>query len=634
MNLQYYVRKARYEDESDVKTFKDFFLKEAERYEDTYYTNHINWLENKAFPEIKKGISRFAFGAFYSTPFDHKPVLLGGIIIKKPAHTEDPLIELKTITVADDKIWKRVLRQGRGSISESDLQGEIEEEQKNIRILLLKLVERYASKRGIQKLEVEVPEGNHMLLQVLLRNHFRFIDSQESRYMKGSVIYSFEKELHLRYCQDPFDFVKMSVWFMERQLGFVKVDSLNTSEVRLEKRTFLWDPMNKNEVDDQIEKENIHAISCICYIFPSELSESDEEKILQSLEDESFHLTYFFSFHENLFLQKISQEKGIKCYFYNDIKELLFPKEDPDADIPLIGFPFDKKDIRGLLIVEDKRFSKRIQAVSSKFKYLLLNGIGKFLDPQTYSSGEELFVAFYSPHSDQHGIKGEVWGVSKIIGFQEMDYMSCVEEFKNLSAPSPIFLFEEEEFKERFMGRWGGSTSKEIIVLSLEPAKLLSSPLKLGDFVSDNVLKITDSDWKNGGLMKMYLDQKTVTSLREFPFGKLSDSHDSDDPEDMVNDINIILQHIEQGKTEGDTVQNYVYRIKALVERNEIRVAFFLAKKIFKILNKDSYNKVIVLENQWNSTEEELDLSLITHKEGMLQKSKTIRGFLHLIDKI
>lgn len=649
MPLRYYVRKARYEDPKDLKVFKNFFLKEAERYEGTYYSDHINWLNNKAFPEIEKGINRLAFGAFFSSP-NRIPVLLGGIIIKKSDHTEDPRIELKTITVANDTIWRRVMRQGRGQTSESDLMKEIGEEQKNIRLLLLEVVERYANKRAIHKLEVQVPDRNQVLRHVLLKNKFMFIDSQQSRFMRDSIIYSFEKELSLRYCQDPFDFESMVEWMMVRYLGFTQVDlSTNSSPLKWKKKIFELDPITTHALKNAIPGDDKHKISCVCYIFSAELSSTDEEEIATSLEKESFELTYFFSFDDSIFLQNLSNELGIKCYFYRDIRNTLYPQKESDKEIPLPGFPFPKEQIRGLLIVEAGDYSERILEKEAPFNYLIINGIGKFLISDKHPLREDMYVVFYSPHSKVHGVNGEIWGMSKVLDCQKKDFDACLASIKDPKQRND-FIFLEDEFEDRFRGGWRDPTNKTLMFLRLEPVKIFPKPLNIADIASDKILPSIEYDWWNGGLMKMYLDQKTMNSLLKEP--RLTREKESNQTQaniieqKILEKIDAIIKRIEAGETNVDiknietdlirreSIQKFVQRIRIFVQHNRLPIAFAIARSIVEKHNPELLNEVILLENQWNSTQKNLNLSIIDHQEGIKLNSKTIHGFLHLIDEI
>ena len=172
--IPFYVRKVRYEDNEDLITFKNFFLYDSESYEKEYYNQHKSWLVKKAFPEIKVGISRMAFGAFYSGMGTSKPAILGGIIIKREAHTEDSFIELKTFTVAKKDIWQSILARMFPHHGEIDLEKEAMIAQKNIRHLLLKVIEKYAGRRGINKLKIDIPEENRVLVNIMSNNDFRF----------------------------------------------------------------------------------------------------------------------------------------------------------------------------------------------------------------------------------------------------------------------------------------------------------------------------------------------------------------------------------------------------------------------------------------------------------------------------
>ena len=499
----YYIRKARYEDEEDLEMFKKFFREIAESYESIYYSKHINWLDKKAFPDIRKGIRRLAFGVFFTDPITNDPHILGGIIIKKVDHIEYQHIELKTFTVANDLILRERLTK-LNAYSQSDLN--LDEIKKEIRSQLLYVIENFAKQRSIQKLKIDLPEENKILADVLYNYNFRFKGYRPSEYKKNSVIYTLEKVLSLRYCHDPYDFLKMSEWYIEKFLGFEITGVYEIENGYLYKISFELLPVNSNA---EILTDKSHIIPGTAYVFLKEASKNQLNSFYSIYGEIPHFLTYVFSYNYFSKLKKYSEDNGIIHYTKEHLHDYLYPTETQNRDFPSESELFETDEIGGFLIVEDSMFSKRIKSREGEFKYYLLSSYGRTLHELKNSTSRELQIVFFSPNSSYYNRQGEIWGIGELLNAEIAKFNKCLEEFDSEKS-----IFNKDEFRKHYEARWDDSGNEEIIVLTINRLYVFPIPLNITHLVYGSLKDRIQQNLINGGLMNMYLDRETVNKVK------------------------------------------------------------------------------------------------------------------------
>ena len=178
------------------------------------YPKHKEWFQDRALPQIQKGI-RLAVGVFFERR-DQDVIFVGSMILKGGRYTNE--LEIKNIlTYGYDKNFFGDYRVIRNSVVDK----------------LLAQAEIFCSERNFSKIYTETvsldsePHYQAVIMR-LVGSGFRLTATTKNRYYSDIDVYHFEKGVDGSYLGDPFDFQNLAEWILYDCIGFEGCDETDT----------------------------------------------------------------------------------------------------------------------------------------------------------------------------------------------------------------------------------------------------------------------------------------------------------------------------------------------------------------------------------------------------------------------
>ena len=479
---------------------------------------HLKWLK-KATEDIQNQ-SRVGFGVYYrpSEPgADPKERIVGSVIVKMNEYSS--IIEIKNIFIYEANL--RRLKQAPHDVLIVTTDDDYDRECNQIRLDLIKKVERFCQKRGFYTIEIELNDSDEPKISVFRSKGYQVLatlPSKASSNNKDNYVYFLRKELQPSYIGDPYDYDMVAEWYLETIWGFSNLKSEEVTplngQIQFSRFSFLFIP---NSV--KTRTISLQPMKGICAITEDDVySKKLNDAQLTKIYGGDFSIKLLIAAHPQPQTSKVDklkavcEHKGIHLITREELFSTL-------GELFRQNTTLKKEDIRGLLLEVDAEFKLVAQQCRTNFIYPMLNGIGSSLTTLLpHKSEDEDFYLFY--YSDENtGTEGGIWGYSKI----KAAYYTSFEEFEYLIGTNleDSYLFKKEEFlyyatyyniqnKNRF------PNSRNIVCLYLEQPKMTQTPVDIGDAASKLIEEIVQDNKSNANLNNLYLDNNTVENILEF----------------------------------------------------------------------------------------------------------------------
>lgn len=502
----YFFSRIKRSELKDIHKAQERLLKKPEILNYNHYDSptHLNWLKN-ALKEAKKQ-KRICFGAYYYFHREQASKLVASVILKKDKYSN--ILEIKNLFIYED-FFNRLTK----------LEKIYEEEKKIIEreiiiMGLLDKVERFALKRNIKTLEIEVPFSKREVVNACVRKEYKIISSSESKYLssKGNYIYKARRDIVNNFLGDPYSYDHILTWILKSYFNAGKrIEKLNIIHPRQGLKSFLKGYRFTFSIPSILTDDTPHFLfnGEIRILdgserdrFLKEWSNSDGILPLEKWFDDSTQLKMLFLPENNDHLKKKCEKLGIHFFIRKDIRAFLgtyYPEEI-----------LKESEIGGFLIEVDNVYRYQALKQQTNFKHIIFNGIGSHLLNLIHSGKflKNYYLFFYSSDFEGSEFERGIWGYSLIVGGYE-DTKSTLDGGEYYQKFN--FLFDKNEF-EYYAAYYEADTP--VTVLEIKPStNHVNSPLNIIELSSDKMKEDLKKSQENANLNNIYLDITTVSNL-------------------------------------------------------------------------------------------------------------------------
>ncbi|MDW7731093.1 MAG: hypothetical protein SCH66_01535 [Methanolobus sp.] len=335
--------------------------------------------------------------------------------------------------------------------------------------LLYERVEEQLTKKGISKIITDVPYENKELNWFLIQNGFQ-INGFIERYKKGNFDYILSKDVPMCYTGDPFDWYRISEWFLEQIYQF-KIETCEKQEEAFFRRYQLLVASHNST------SSPLPAIKGESVVYEGILQYENLEDILKCVDKVSSFGIVIAQEFEDICLEEFN-EKNILAFNKKSIFEQCGCQE------PI----FDKEDIDGMIVEVKSEHFEKISPDDDFFTYVKGAGSGKF-------ARKGNFILFLV---DSHrGSPSDA-----IMGFGKIEEISCADpqtQWELYNNLNPIFLKDDYDQFTNY--------KKEVIAIVVSNFKRIT-PIPRDDFKS----KFKEY-FHNDNIGNVYVDEEFITSF-------------------------------------------------------------------------------------------------------------------------
>ena len=423
-----------------------------------YYPSHAEWLKHAL--GDAKGPGRAVFGAFESRirAFEEQAKFeLEACVFLKPLFGN--AAELKNLVVRpapSENPTARLPRLGRA--------------------LIMKAV-RHCEIRDVNRLEIEIPQSEHVYISLFLALGFRLASLRE-RYLPSQSFCVLEKVTGDVYCADPFDMIRLARWALKALLP-CNINDPSTVALddghRLARISFegyslpsAFGVENPAGYDKRFRGSMIVADDGDC-----------EDATIRQVIERNLHgpgQARFVVAHElSADARQLLENARITSFDLNELR-LIAGGDRSSLSIPIS----DVADVEGALTVLEMRLVTDYSKLGEEFIYFLLSGIGCALEVSDEQPG---LLAVYCP--DWNGKRGIV-AYSEILQVESATIENVLQQYDE-KIPTTLTATDLEYYRTR---------SDTLDVYALRCGRMI---------IFDQVLGLDDPVWREHAAMRDYL---------------------------------------------------------------------------------------------------------------------------------
>lgn len=355
----------------------------------SYFRDHKSWLK-RALSDVS-GPGRAVFGHF--SPIidstDSATLRLDACVFLKPSDFDNSA-ELKNL----------VVRSGTGTTGHGGSFAEI------ARPLLHKAI-RYCQAREIDKLEMELPQNEHMIISLMLEIGFRVAALRE-RYLPGQSVCVLEKTIGETYNADPFDLRMLARWLLRASLP-----SRITDEVPLELLgegsavpclLFEGYPIHPAFSKENPKGYEKRVRGSLVIFDEGEATDESVASLVATVSLDYGPLRYVLADGFSPASKTLLEAKGFTLLEMNEVREIAGGVRSS------LSIPMEKSEVGGVITILEEEFVREYSR-HEQFVYYLLSGLGSNLDESKVvarlDEGDTgLLLAIYCPQwrDRTHGI--------------------------------------------------------------------------------------------------------------------------------------------------------------------------------------------------------------------------------------
>lgn len=452
-------------------------LCQADTYWQQYFTEHQAWLDKAIADVLSK--DRVVFGAFAprAAHGNHATVLVACVFLKLSKF--DNSIELKNLLLPSYDFQ-----------NDSDLVRDTK--------LLIDSAIRFCEVRNILKIEIELPQEEHLLISLFLSLNFKIVALRE-RYSAGNMVCTLERSIGETYFGDPFDRLKLAYWLLRCYMPCEVVGKVaNDGRIRM---SFEGKGLTKAFSDKGAPGRGKLIKGDLWLLNDEEGAAQDAQFIFE--DQEMKPLTLIMTDYE--LDDELKQSYISKGMISFDKKELL---EIAGKEESSLYIPINASDIGGIVTVLEQE-QVIDYAKKGSLTYYLLSGLHNGLSlPEGNTSDNERaqVLAIYCP--SWNGLGPGIAGLGIISNIRHPKFKTLMTE----KRPADSALSKEDlSFYQTY------SSDERIGELKVSKLVLFERPLPIAstDWLEDDrVRDYLENEIVENACNSVYLDQTSVSHLR------------------------------------------------------------------------------------------------------------------------
>lgn len=363
-------------------------------------------------------------------------------------------------------------------------------------IIAQQLIERailFCEVRGIQKIEIELPQEEHEIISLFLKQQFKVVALRE-RYSFGNLVCTLERTVGSSYRGDPFDKLKFALWLLN---CFVSCDVSNPV-VEDDEIFFSFIIRNNKKIFSRDTKLGHNKRLKGLFWIIADDEDNKKAKMVLEKHKKSPVITL-------VLCEKLDEEVKIEY----DSKGITYFESDDALEIAggnssSLSIPIHISEVGGVITVLEQHQIEEY-AKKASLTYYLLSGLHQGLNlPDDDNSDSGLFLAFYCPNWNNEG--PGIVGLSKI---ELMDRPPLRDMLKE-GVPQDSALNESDlSFYKTY------SENERIGRLICRPIMIFPKPLRIsnGWVSSQNIQEYLKREISDNSCNTAYLDEKSVNAL-------------------------------------------------------------------------------------------------------------------------
>ena len=435
--------------------------------------------------------------------------------------------------------------------------------------------------RGIQKIETELPQEEHEIISLCLKQHFRVVALRE-RYSFGNLVCTLERTLGETYRGDPYDTVKFARWLLK---CFIPCEVSGEEIVNDMVHISFVVHSNTRAFSKEMTLGHRKRLRGSFWL----IDEGDEDNVQAKMILDRFEsepsITLVLCEHLTEEIKKEFDKKGITYFDRNDALEIA------GGELSSLCIPMHYNDIGGVITVLEQE-QIETYAIKPSLTYYLLSGLHCGLTPP--SDGEHLSLAIYCPNWNNKG--PGIVALSQIKKIHRPQLRALLE--KDLPPDSALNKSDLSFYKTY-------SESERIAALTCTQIVIFPEPLPIDNgWVSNQRIRdYLQREISMNSCNTAYLDSASIDALRV-----ASKNSSEFQPKGMANytSVDIHSHYFRVGLSFPGGVRNLVSKIALELESLVGRNGYFydknyssqLAQPSLDILLQDIYrnrSKLIVV---------------------------------------
>ncbi|MEM9856513.1 MAG: TIR domain-containing protein [Bacteroidota bacterium] len=441
-----------------------------------YFTRHQKWVE-KAISDVESE-NRVVFGAFSAKQLEggkYDSQLIACIFLKLSLFENS--IEFKNIVLPSDSI-------------------ELDNESSVLAKQLISKSVRFCEVRGIDKVEIEIPQKEHGIISIFLELGFKIVALRE-RFDKGNLVCTLERLVGDFYFGDPFDTIKFSKWLLK---SYIPCNIISTKIIEVGNNEWTEISFVGRTTTKAFSEENsigkIKKLRGQMWVIEDTENIEEDIKNLINLHKQRPPLTLLLS---NKFTDdsKVLLAKAGITYFESSEQLTLAGGVNSSLAIPI-----KQDNITGVVTVLEQdqiiKFSKK-----ESLTYYLLSGLHNGLD---FPSDEERILIIYCPDWYKQG--GGIVGFCIIKEMQRTSFKRILER----KLPDDSSLSKEDiSFYQTY------SEEEPVAQLGCTRISLIEQQKGIENanwVTNERVREYLKKEIIENGSNSAYLDKESVDNLR------------------------------------------------------------------------------------------------------------------------
>lgn len=429
-----------------------------------HFPRHKKWWR-RALDELGSE-GRAAFGGFSQVPNPEGPSIqrLDAAVFLKVSELDNSA-ELKNLVLRDEGIDQQLTDTGYTAS-----------------IRLIEKAIRFCEMRDIGKLEIELPQSEHVFVSLFLKTGFRIL-SQRERYSPGQSVCTLEKLIGETYYGDPFNRVQLGTWLLRAILPCKvgKWENFGDQDEVLSYLPFEISPTHPAFREARPVGFSRRLRGGLFILDESECTSKYFQRLeMLTLPDEN-HVNYLMADILPRDDRKRLEDKGLVCFDRNEVRDIA------GGDDSSLGIRMSRSDVAGVMTVLEEELVRKYAEFRQPFIYFLLGGLGGALDVASPEASDDPgpLLAVHCP-SWSDGPNGIV-AIADILKKAAVGIKAAYDHF-----PKDIPRALTKEDLEFYMTREDGNN--EVLALLCSELRLLSTPLTFNDGI-----------WSGHEAMKDYL---------------------------------------------------------------------------------------------------------------------------------
>lgn len=360
---------------------------------------------------------------------------------------------------------------------------------------LIKRAVLFCEVRGIQKIEIELPQEEHEIISLFLKQQFKVVALRE-RYSFGNLVCTLERTIGAYYRGDPFDKIKFALWLLN---CFVSCD-VNNPVVEDNEIFFSFVIRNNKKIFSRDTKlSHSKRLRGLFWIIADDDDSKKARMVLEKYNEEPV-ITLVLCDQLNEEVKKQFNSKGITYFDSNDALEIA------GGELSSLSIPIHISEVGGVItVLEQDQIEEYAKKVS--LTYYLLSGLHQGLNLSDDDNDDYgLFLAIYCPNWNNQG--PGIVGLSQIVNIQRPPLRDLLKE----GVPPDSVLNESDlSFYKTY------SEDERIARLECSQIVVFPKPLRISNgWVSgQSIREYLKREISDNSCNTAYLDEKSVDALRE-----------------------------------------------------------------------------------------------------------------------